>query len=162
MASSFCLALHIYEEINNKKGDLIDIYYCEDDIVVAINKLNKNSAAGPDGIPSVFLINTKEFIKVPLKLILRKSIDEGVVPDVFKQAYIVPVHKGGSKLDPANFRPLSLTSHVMKVFERVLKVELVRHLETNDLLKQNQHGFIAGRNTQALLLQYYTNMFEAM
>ena len=61
------------EEINNtKEGDLIDIYFCEDDIVVAINKLNKNSAAGPDGIPSVLLINTKEFIKAPLKLILRK------------------------------------------------------------------------------------------
>ena len=47
------------DEINNaKEGDLTDIYFCEDDIVDAINKLNKNSAAGPDGIPSVFLINT--------------------------------------------------------------------------------------------------------
>ena len=75
----------------------------------AINKLNKNSAAGPDGIPSVFLINTKEYIKKPLKLILRKSMDEGVEPDVFKLTYIAPVYKGGSKLDPANLRPVSLT-----------------------------------------------------
>ena len=60
---------------------------------------------------------------------------------MFKLAYIAPVHKGGSKLDPANFRPLSLTSHVMKVFERVLKVELVKHLETNDLLKQKSAWF---------------------
>ena len=81
---------------------------------------------------------------------------------MFKQAYIAPVHKGGSKLDPANFRPLSLTSHVMKVFERVLKVELVRHLETNDLLKQNQHGFIVGRSTQTQLLQHYTDVFEVI
>ena len=95
-------------------------------------------------------------------MILRKSIDEGVVPDVFKLAYIAPVYKGGSKLNPANFRPVSLTSHVMKVFERVLKVELVRHLETNDLLKKNQHGFIAGRSTQTQLLQHYTDVFEAI
>ena len=27
---------------NTKEGDLIDINFCEDDIVVAINKLNKN------------------------------------------------------------------------------------------------------------------------
>ena len=74
-------------------------------------------------------------------MILRKSIDEGVVPDVFKLAYIAPVYKGGSKLNPANFRPVSLTSHVMKVFERVLKVELVRHLETNDLLKKKSAWF---------------------
>ena len=103
------------EEINNtKEGDLIDIVFCEEDIVIAINKLNKNSAAGPDGIPSILLINTKEYIKTPLTLILRKSINEGVVPDVFKMAYVAPVYKGGSKLNPANFRPVSLTSHVMK------------------------------------------------
>ena len=151
------------EEINNiKEGDLIDIVFSEDDIVIAINKLNKNSAAGPDWIPSIFLINTKESIKIPLKLILRKSIDEGVVPDVFKMAYVAPVYKGGSKLNPANFRPVSLTSHVMKVFERVLKVQLVGHLVENDLLKNNQHGFIAGRSTQTQLLQHYSDEFEAL
>ena len=151
------------EEINNiKEGDLIEIVFSEDDIVIAINKLNKNSAAGPDGIPSIFLINTKESIKIPLKIILRKSIDEGVVPDVFKMAYVAPVYKGGSKLNPANFRPVSLTSHVMKVFERVLKVQLVGHLVKNDLLKNNQHGFIAGRSTQTQLLQHYTDVFEAV
>ena len=92
------------EEINNtKEGDLIDILFCEDDIVDAINKLNKNSAAGPDGIPSIFLINTKEYIKTPLTVILRKSIND--------EAYVAPVYKGRSKLDPANFRPVSLTSH---------------------------------------------------
>ena len=73
------------EEINNtKEGDLIDIAFSEDEIVVAISKLNKNSTAGPDGIPSIFLINTKEYIKIPLTLILRKSIDEGVVRIVLK------------------------------------------------------------------------------
>ena len=151
------------EEINNtKEGDLIDIDFCEEDIVDAISKLKKNSAAGPDGIPSVFLINTKEYIKKPLKLILRKSLDEGVVPDVFKLAYVAPVYKGGSRLNPANFRPVSLTSHVMKVFERVLKVKLVKHLETNDLLRHNQHGFVAGRSTQTQLLQHYTDVYEAI
>ena len=80
------------EEINStKEGDLIDIAFCEDDIVVAINKLNKNSAAGPDGIPSIFLINTKEYIKTPFTLFLRKSIDEGVVPAIFKMVYVAPV-----------------------------------------------------------------------
>ena len=150
-------------EINDiKEGDLEDIDFDEDDIAKAIDKLNKNSAAGPDGIPSIFLINTKNYIKTPLKIILRKSIDEGVIPDLFKLAYITPIHKGGSKLNPANYRPVSLTSHVMKVFERVLKVQIVKHLETNDLLKNNQHGFVSGRSTQTQLLQHYSDVFEAL
>ena len=83
------------EEINNtKEGDLMDIVFCENDIVDAINKLNENSAAGPDGIPSIFLINTMESIKTLLKLMLRWSIDEGVVPDVFKMAYVAKYTKG--------------------------------------------------------------------
>ena len=32
----------------------------------------------------------------------------------------------------------------------------------NDLLKNNQHGFIAGRSTQTQLLQHYTDIFEAI
>ena len=89
-------------------------------------------------------------------------MDEGVVPAIFKMAYVAPVYKGGSKMVPANFRPVSLTSHVMKVFERVIKVQLVGHLVKNDLLKKNQHGFVAGRSTQTQLLQHYTDVFEAI
>ena len=150
-------------EINDiKEGDLEDIDFDEDDIAKAIDKLNKNSAAGPDGIPSIFLINTKNYIKTPLKIILRKSLDEGVIPELFKLAYITPIHKGGSKLNPANYRPVSLTSHVMKVFERVLKVQIAKHLETNNLINNNQHGFVSGRSTQTQLLQHYSDVFEAL
>ena len=53
------------EEIQDvNEGDLIDINFNKDDIINAINKLNKNSAAGPDGIPSV-LLNTKDVIMIP-------------------------------------------------------------------------------------------------
>ena len=64
------------EEIREiRNGDLDDIEFDEESISEAIDKLNKNAAAGPDGIPAIFLINTKTAIKAPLKEILRKSID---------------------------------------------------------------------------------------
>ena len=85
---------------------------------------------------------------------LRKSIDEGKIQHVFKLAYVTPLHKGGSKMNPANYRPVSLTSHIMKVFERVIKMHLLKHLQENDLIKQNQHGFVSGRSTQTYLLQH--------
>ncbi len=50
----------------------------------------------------------------------------------------------------------------MKIFERVLKVHLVRHMEKHCLLKKNQHGFVSGRSTQTQLLQQYNNVFEAL
>ena len=151
------------EEIRDtKEGDLDDIEINEENISEAIDKLNKNAAAGPDGVPAIFLINTKTAIKAPLKEILRKSIDEGVVPDIFKMAYITPIHKGGSRQDPANYRPVSLTSHIMKVFERVIKKSILEHLELHDLIKTNQHGFVPCRSTQTNLLQHCSDVFEAM
>merc|ERR1711989_103155 len=131
------------------------IYHCEQ-ILKKIPHINMG------GVPAVFLINTKEYIKLPLKIMLRKSIDEGKISDVFKLAYVTPLHKGGSKMNPAKYGPISLTSHIMKVFERVIKMHLIKHLQENDLIKQNQHGFVSGSSTQTQLLQHYSDVFEAL
>ena len=149
----------IFNEVQD--GDLTDIQI-KDDIVNAIGKLNINSAAGPDGLPAIFLINTKDSIKTPLEIILRKSIDEGKIPDVFKLAYVIPIHKGGSKLKPEQYRPVSLTSHLMKVFERVIKRNILAHLLEHNLINPSQHGFVPGRSTQTQLLQHYCDIFETI
>merc|ERR1712175_17942 len=60
------------------------------------------------------------------------------------------------------YRPVSLTSHKMKVFERVIKMNLLKHLQENDLIKQNQHGFVSRRSTQTQMLQHYSDLFEAL
>ena len=69
--------------------DLNDISIAVEDIIDAINKLDENSGAGPDGIPAIFLIKTKEVIAIPLTLMLRKSLDEGKIPDIFKMAIYI-------------------------------------------------------------------------
>ena len=85
-----------HKKINNAEDeDLAEIKFSEKDISNAIENLKKNSAAGPDGIPAIFLINTREYIKAPLALILRKSLDEGTLPDVLKLAYVTQIQKGG-------------------------------------------------------------------
>ena len=71
----------------------------------------------------------KEALALPLSLMLRKRIDEGKIPDTLKLAYVTPIHKGGSRQKPEQYRPVSLTSQVMKVFERVIKKKIIEHLE---------------------------------
>ena len=77
-------------------------------------------------------------------------------------AYITPIRKGGSRQDPTNNRSVSLTSHVMKVFERVIKKCILEHLELHDLIKRSQHGFVPCHSTQTILLQHCRDVFEAM
>ena len=49
--------------------------------------MDQNSAEGPDGIPAMFLIKTKEAITDPMAKMLRKSLDEGKISDILKMAY---------------------------------------------------------------------------
>ena len=147
---------------NVMEEDLTDINITEKDIIDAINEVNEKSSAGPDEVPAVFLKMTKEAIAKPLKILFRKSMDEGVIPDIFKLANITPIHKGGAKTKPEQYRPVSLTSHIMKIFERIIKKQLLSHLVKNNLINEKQYGFIPGRSTQSQLLAHYKDIFEAM
>ena len=57
---------------------------------------------------------------------------------------INPTFKKGDKSDPSNYRPISLTSHLIKIFERVIRHKIVSHLEANDLISRKQHGLQEG------------------
>ena len=149
----------IFNECNN--DDLSDINFGKKDIEEAIKNIDENSSAGPDGIPALFLKKTKESLSKPLTILLRKSLDEGKIPNIYKLAYITPIHKGGSKQDPAQYRPVSLTSHIMKIFERVLKKHILKHLVDNNKFNKGQHGFVPGRSTQTQLLSHLNDIFEA-
>jgi hypothetical protein len=109
--------------------DNIDLYYYH--IEEAIDELKINSSAGPDEIPAVVLKKCKFSLSRPLTLLWRKSLESADIPNTMKHAVIFPLHKGGNRTSPANYRPVSLTSHVIKIFERVIKKQIVRHLESN-------------------------------
>merc|ERR1712066_815953 len=117
---------------NEEPEDLNDIEITEEEILKAINDLEENSSTGPDGVSAILLKKVKEALAQPLALMLRKSIDKGKIPDIFKLAYVTPIHKGGSRQKPEQYRPVSLTSHVMKVFERVIKTKIIEHLKKNE------------------------------
>ena len=75
-----------------------------------------------------------------LSEIFKTSFDTGALPALLKSSLIIPVHKGESKAEPCNYRNISLTSHLTKMFERVLAKPLVRHLEENLKMDPRQHG----------------------
>ena len=63
------------------------------------------------------------------------------------------MHKMGKPLDsPASFRPISLTSCMSKLFERIILSRLLFFLESNSILSPRQAGFRPGRSTLDQLL----------
>ena len=83
-------------------------------------------------------------------------MDTGKVPLRSKYTIIIPALKYGSKKsDPASFSPISLTSYVVKVFERGVKMHIQKYLESNDMLGNFQHSFREKKSSLSQLLIYY-------
>ena len=98
----------------------------------------------------------------PLFILWGASLDQGLIPADLLLVLISPVHKGGSRGIPKKYRPVALTSHIVKVFERVIRRSLVKHLEENNLLPDGQHGFRAYRSTLTQLLSYWDTILEEL
>ena len=89
-----------------------------------------------------------------LTLIFNKSMSEGEVPADWKQANVTPIFKKGTKADPGNYRPVSLTSIPCRVMEACIRDKIVRHLEENELINPSQHGFMRRKSCTTNLLEF--------
>ena len=71
----------------------------------------------------------------------------------WKSAHITPVPKEGDGNQVGNFRPVSVLSVVVKVFEKIVHRQLYTYLQENDLLHPAQFGFRPGHSTQDVLVK---------
>ena len=140
-----------------EKGDLqstlTDINLNEENIIRLLESVNTAKSKGSDNIHPKFLVETAKTIVTPLSIIYRKLLDEGILPKEWKSANISAFHKKGSKSDPSNYRPISLTSVVCKTLEKIIRNSIMEHMETNNLFSQHQHGFRKGRSCVTQLLE---------
>ena len=134
----------------------------DDDILQAISEILSNSACGPDGIPAILLKQCKLELCKPINLIWSESFQSGVVPKFYKASYVTPIYKKGSRAIAVNYRPVSLTSHVMKIYERILRKKIVSFLEANRILCPNQHGFRSGRSCLTQMLSHFDDVLSSL
>ena len=149
---------------------LIDEPVCSSDIASVevdpcmvtklLKKLDPSKSAGPDYLPAIFLINFAETIAVPLSLLFKKSLTEGLVPAIWKHAFVTPVHKKGSKADISHYRPISKLCQVSKVLEDIVHSQVYPSIKQS--LSQSQHGFMRGRSTVSNLVLLNSFVTKAM
>ena len=124
-----------------------------EDMKNILKSLNPDKSPGTDEIHPRLLKECADSLALPLKILFDQTIATGQLPTEWKRAEIRPIYKKkGSKQDPSNYRPISLTSVVCKVFEKIIKNRLCSHLIENNLLSDHQFGFVPGRNTKTQLL----------
>ena len=134
---------------------LTDIKVEKESVKTIIDNLNEHSACGPDGITTRVIKELRDELAGPLTFLFQQSLETGKIPDDWREANVTPLYKmKGKKADPGNYRPVSLTNVVCKMMERVVKEEVMKHVETNRLLCEAQHGFRAKRSCQTNLIEF--------
>ena len=79
--------------------------------------MKSNASAGPDGIPPILLKKIAPSLVTPLSLLFSSFLSFGQVPAAWKSAIVTPIYKNGLASDPANYRPISLTSVFCKLMK---------------------------------------------
>ena len=98
----------------------------------------------------------------PLYLIWRGSLDSGHIPQLLKMGHIIPIHKGKREGVPANYHPVALTSHLVKLFEKMLRNSIIKYMEERNLFNPGQHGFCLGRSCLSQLVAHYDNIIRLL
>jgi len=128
-----------------------------------LNGLNIYKSYGPDEMhPKVIksLAVLPEFVKA-IQLLFNTCIAERTIPEIWKTAYVTPIHKKGVKTDAKNYRPISLTSVISKMYERIIGERILE--EIGHKISTKQHGFVANKSCLSNLLEtadYINNLLS--
>ncbi|NXM85768.1 RTXE polymerase, partial [Oenanthe oenanthe] len=127
----------------------------EEAVREVLSCLDIHKSMGPDGIHPRVMRELADEIAKPLSIIYYQSWLTDEVPDDWKLAEVVPMHKKSRKEGPGNYRPVSLTSVPSKVMEQFILSVIMQHLEDGQGIRPSQHGFRRSRSCLTNLVSFY-------
>ena len=140
-------------------GNISNINISTEDMTNRLKSLKVGKSPGPDGIHPKLLFESAGQLAYPFKMLFDATMKSGRIPSKWKVAEVRPIFKKGSKSKAGNYRPVSLTSVVCKLFESFIRDALCSHLTSNDLLSPHQFGFCKGRSCVTQLLSTLDDWF---
>ena len=112
------VAESIYQ--GGEKGLLQKIQVGVEEVKEELGNLREDKAPGPDNIHLRVLMEVAEQVSEILTDILKSSLESGQVPEDWRVTNVTPLFKKGSREELGNYRPVSLTSVVRKVFQTLI------------------------------------------
>ena len=166
-ASTFvCESSEHFNDINFTKkytdNEIGDIDFDNEEIRTLLSEINVCKSQGPDDVhPKLIktLSENGEFVDAVTKL-FKQCYETGMLPDIWKTAKVTAIHKKGLKCDAQNYRPISLTCILCKVFEKTIRSHVLKHFEP--FIHSSQHGFLNGKSCLSNLLNCFDKIDELL
>ena len=125
-----------------------------------IKGLESKNSSGCDNISNCMLKVIYPSILHALWIIFNKSLSSGEFPNNMKVAVVKPIYKAKSKMDIANYRPISLLTVTSKILEKIVNDRLINFLQKHSVLYEGQYGFRKQRSTSDAILDLTGNILE--
>lgn len=117
-------------------------------VIRIVHELKSGKAVGTDEVPNEFLKFGGDTIVNTLIDLFVAICDLESIPSEWQKGIIIPIHKSGSVYDIDNYRGITLTSNVYKVFAKVLESNIMTFLEDYNILGENQSAFRRDRRIE--------------
>ena len=106
------------------------------------------------GVSSNFIKRNISVFVTPVTKLINCAFTTGEFPSLLKEAYVIPIHKGGASEDINNYRPISILPTFSKVFERAMHRQIAEYLESGEWFYKCQFGFRRGKSTTDAVLRF--------
>ena len=123
----------------------------EDIVLKLLKNTDISKAAGIDNLPGRFLKDGAVILAKPVTEICKFSIKSRIFPDPCKLVKLKPIIKKGSRMDPSNYRPISLLPLISKIFEKIVHDQMIDYLAQYNILYKYQSGFRTKHSTDLCL-----------
>ena len=149
-------------ELNQSINPISSLEISEENILKMLNTLKIDKSPGPDELHPRVLKEISSSITKPLYHIFKQSLEIGKLPLDWKTALVSAIFKKGNKSLVSNYRPVSLTSVVCKIMEKLVRSRILNRMKSQNLFTKRQYGFISGRSTSLQLLEVLDKWTEAL
>ena len=130
------------------------------EILEIINKFSSRKAAGYDKIPAKFLKIGSPALSNILSNLVNDCFSQGIFPNTLKIARVTPIHKGGAKDTPSNYRPISILYVISKLIEKLTYNRLIKYINKKSILNSSQFGFRSAHSTIHAITAIHERILE--
>lgn len=124
----------------------------EEQVYKALNSI-KSNAHGNDLISTKMIMYCMPHLNPYLTFIINKCIEQGIYPEVWKNALVKPLNKITCPTTYSDLRPISLLPVMSKIMERLMFNQMMSHSNSYNIIPSNQSGFRVGHSTTSAILK---------
>lgn len=115
------------------------------EVEYALRKMKNGKSPGSDNIVIEMVKDGGDRVIELLRIAFNKCLDDQKIPEIWNCAVVILLYKKGNKADLNNYRPISLLSHLYKLFTKIITLRLTNKLDSYQPVEQA--GFRSGYST---------------